>query len=238
MTAKATKRTYRITVQRTLDNGKAEATYAVTLTNPKARLLDALLNIRQHQDPTLGFRYSCRVGMCGSCAVVVNGRERLACQVGVAALGADIRVAPLRSLPVKRDLVPDMTPFFDALKRSHAALIPKEPELREIRTMPPGERRRATIEGQNGCITCGACFSACEWTRTHPGYIGPAALNRVLMLSLDERDVRGPERLKQAASVDGVLRCHTLGNCSVVCPVDVPLKTGMQRLKGLVSREA
>lgn len=235
MTAETPSITYRLTVQRTHD-GRRESTYAVSLTNPNARLLDALIKVRQEQDPALGFRFSCRVGMCGSCAMVVNGRERLACQTPVAELGTSIRVGPLRSLPVKRDLIPDMTPFFDAMKRSHAALDPKEPELQAIRTMPPSDPHRASIERQNGCITCGACFSACEWTRTHPGYVGPSALNRLFMLALDERDARGTKRLDLAASTEGVLRCHTTGNCSVVCPVDVPVKAGMQRLKGLLAQ--
>lgn len=235
MTAAHPSKTYRLTVQRS-GAGRGDSTYEVSIDNPNARLLDALLKVRQEQDPELGFRFSCRVGMCGSCAMVVNGRERLACQTPVAEVGPAIKVAPLRSLPVKRDLIPDMAPFFDAMKRSHAALDPKEPDLQAIRTMPPGDPDRRAIEGQNGCITCGACFSACEWTRTHPGYVGPSALNRLFMLALDERDARGISRLDLAASAEGVLRCHTTGNCSVVCPVDVPVKAGMHRLKGLLAR--
>lgn len=229
--------TYHVTVERTPHNGHAESTYAVSLSNPNARVLDALLMIRREQDHGLAFRFSCRVGMCGSCAVVVNNRECLACQAPISSFGtARISISPLRSLPVKRDLVPDMAPFFGAMKRAHAALDPKEPNLQEIRTMPPGDPHRAAIEKQNGCITCGACYSACEWTRTHDGYLGPAALNRLYMLAFDERDMRGKERLALAATSKGVLRCHTLGNCSVVCPVDVPVKAGMQSLKGLVAR--
>ena len=149
---------------------------------------------------------------------------------------SDVEIAPLRSLPPKRDLTPDMAPFFDAIKRAHAALDPTEPERRDIRTMPPGEEKRAVIEKLNGCITCGACYSACEWTRSHPGYLGPSALTRLYMLALDERDARGKERVKVAATAEGALRCHALGNCSAVCPIEIPLKSGMQRLKGLVAR--
>lgn len=237
MTDEEIEKTYRITVQRTPSNGHAEATYAVTLANPHARVLDALLSIRQEQDPSLGFRFSCRVGMCGSCAVVINGRERLACQTPIASLGTtDIDVAPLRSLPAKHDLTPDMSEYFSAMRRGHTALDPKEPTLRTIRSMPPGDEPRATIEQLNGCVTCGACYSACEWTRTHPGYLGPSALIRLYMLALDERDARGRKRLDLAATAEGALRCHAVGNCSAVCPVDIPVKTGMQRLKGLIAR--
>lgn len=205
---------------------------------PSSRVLDALLYVREHIDPSLGFRYSCRAGMCGSCAVVVNGKEALACQTSIGDLGTDVvRVAPLRALPVLRDVMCDMTPFFDSLKRVDAALRPKESDRKTLRVMPPDAPHRATIERQNGCITCGACFSACDWTSTRPGYLGPAAMNRVLMFALDERDATGCKRLLSVAHENGALRCHALGNCSVVCPVDIPLREGMDKLKGLLSTE-
>jgi succinate dehydrogenase/fumarate reductase iron-sulfur protein len=131
----------------------------------------------------------------------------------------------------------DMTPFFDSLRRADAALRPKDPDRKTLRTMPPGDAHRALIEGQNGCLTCGACYSACEWTATRPGYLGPAAMNRVLMLALDERDAVGRARLATVAHETGVLRCHALGNCSAVCPVDIPLREGMQKLKGFLATE-
>ncbi|HXN16480.1 MAG TPA: 2Fe-2S iron-sulfur cluster-binding protein [Usitatibacter sp.] len=212
--------------------------FDVPVPAPASRVLDALLYVREHLDPSLGFRYSCRAGMCGSCALVVNGKEALACQSAIGALGTTtVRLSPLRALPVLHDLMCDMTPFFDTLKRADAAMRPKEPNRKTLRVMPPGEPHRALIEGQNGCLTCGACFSACEWSATRPGYLGPAAMNRVLMLSLDERDARGKSRLATVANESGALRCHGLGNCSQVCPVDIPLREGMQKLKGLLAME-
>ncbi len=214
------------------------ATFDVPVPLPTSRVLDALLYVRENLDPSLGFRYSCRAGMCGSCAMVVNGKEVLACQTAIGPLATDhVRVAPLRALPVLRDLMCDMKPFFDTLKRADAAMRPKDPERRTLQVLPPGEPNRALIEKQNGCITCGACFSACEWSATRPGYLGPAAMNRVLMLALDERDATGRRRLATVAHESGVLRCHALGNCSQVCPVDVPLREGMQKLKGLLATE-
>ncbi len=210
--------------------------FEVPVPSPTSRVLDALLYVREHLDPSLGFRYSCRAGMCGSCAVVVNGREALACQTSIGDLGTStVRVSPLRALPVLRDVMCDMAPFFDTLKRAGAAMRSREPDRKTLRTMPPAEPRRAFIEGQNGCLTCGACFSACEWSATREGYLGPAAMNRVLMLSLDERDALGMSRLAGVARDSGALRCHTLGNCSVVCPVGIPLREGMQTLKGLLA---
>ena len=214
------------------------STFEVPVPQPSSRVLDALLYVREHLDPSLGFRYSCRAGMCGSCAVVVNGKEVLACQTAIGTLGTDhLRVAPLRALPVLRDVMCDMEPFFDSLRRAEAALRPKEPERTTLRTMPPAAPHRAAIEAQNGCLTCGACFSACEWTATRPDYLGPAAMNRVLMLALDERDAVGRKRLATVAQESGALRCHTLGNCSAVCPVEIPLREGMQKLKGLLATE-
>jgi len=235
MADKSTPISITLTVARMPRNG-ARSRFDVPVAGAAIRVLDALLHVREHIDPTLAFRYSCRVGMCGSCAVLINGREGLACQTTIASLNSDIvSVAPLRSLPVQRDLIVDMKPFFDSLRHADAALRPREPQRRTIRTMPPGDGNRAAIEHQNGCITCGACYSACEWTSTRPRYLGPAALNRVLMLALDERDTVGRKRLLAIASDDGALRCHTLGNCSAVCPVDVPLREGMQTLKGLLA---
>lgn len=229
----------RITLEVHRSDKSRTSTFEVPVPQPSSRVLDALLYVRENLDPTLGFRYSCRAGMCGSCAVVVNGKEVLACQAAIGPLGTDhVRVAPLRALPVLRDVMCDMTPFFDTLKRADAAMRPKDPDRKTLQTLLPGDRERALIEKQNGCITCGACYSACEWSATRPGYLGPAAMNRVLMLALDERDATGRRRLASVATESGVLRCHGLGNCSTVCPVDIPLREGMQKLKGLLATEA
>jgi len=237
MSDKQSSTIYTLRVHRSGGAEGAPTEFRVPVNNPHTRVLDLLLHARQHDDPRLAFRFSCRVGMCGSCAVNVNGREMLACQTAVGSLGTNsIDVRPLRALPARKDVVSDMTPFFDSMKKARAALVPKDPDLREVKVLPPGEKRRAAIERQNGCITCGACYSACEWTRSHEGYLGPAALNRLYMLAQDERDALGAERLVTAAAADGALRCHTVGNCTAVCPVDIPVKEGLQRLKSLINK--
>lgn len=216
--------------------GDALARFEVPVPSAASRVLDALLYVRHNLDPTLGFRYACRASMCGSCAVVINGNEGLACQTTVASLGTrTVSVGPLRSFPVQKDLMVDMKPFFDSFKTADAAFRPTEPARRSIRTLPPGDPDRMLIERQNGCITCGACHSACEWSASRPDYLGPAALNRLLMLSLDERDAKGVRRLAVAATDAGALRCHALGSCTQVCPVEVPVREGMQKLKGLLA---
>lgn len=213
--------------------------FEVPVTSPSIRVLDALLYIREHIDASLAFRYSCRAGMCGSCACVVNGTEALACQTTLDSLRADIvRVGPLRSLPVLRDLTSDMEPFFDSLRRAGAALDAKDPGRRTLRTMPPGEAQRQFIEQQNGCITCAACFSACGSSNMRPKHLGPAAMNRVLMLALDERDARGMARLETLAQETEALPCDEFGDFTAVCPVDIPLRDGIQKLKALVAGSA
>jgi succinate dehydrogenase/fumarate reductase iron-sulfur protein len=210
--------------------------FEVPVPSAGSRVLDALLFVREHLDPTLGFRYACRAGMCGSCAVVVNGKEALACQLPVAALGTrTVRVAPLRALPVLRDLVCDMAPFFAGWKRACAALRPSDPARATPRTMPPGEPRRALIEGQNGCLTCGACDSACADTLGDEHAHGPAALNRLLMLALDERDAEGKARLAAIAKERARLRAYALAPIDEACPVGIPLRRGMDTLERLVS---
>jgi len=212
--------------------------FEVPVPSAGSRVLDALLYVRERLDATLGFRYACRAGMCGACAVVVNGKEALACQLPVAALGArEVRVSPLRGLPVLRDLVCDMEPFFAGWKRARAALQPTEPAPVAPRTMPPGEPRRALIEGQNGCLTCGACDSACADSLGGDHARGPAALNRVLMLALDERDAEGSGRLSAIAPETDRVRAYAQSSIDDVCPVGIPLRRAMDMLERLVAGE-
>ena len=228
---------FEITLEVSRTDSDDHVSFRVPVPSKNSRVLDALLYVRHNIDPSLGFRYSCRAGMCGSCAVVVNGKEGLACQTTIGSLHSDVvRVEPMRALPVLRDIMCDMDPFFKTLINSHAALVSNDPDRTTLRIMPPGEEVRKSIQDQNGCITCGACFSACEWSATKEGYLGPSAMNRVLMLALDERDSLGKKRLRGIATDSGILRCHGLGNCSTVCPVDIPLQEGMQKLKGLISK--
>ncbi|MBI2833885.1 MAG: succinate dehydrogenase/fumarate reductase iron-sulfur subunit [Acidobacteria bacterium] len=197
------------------------------------RVLDLLLYAREYLDPTLEFRYACRVGMCGSCAVTINGREALACESSVAELpaGAVLEVAPLAGLPVRRDLVVDLDPFLATFIHAEAGLKPRQPRLREVPVIPPGGAERALIERHNGCVTCGACTAATSRLLGAAGTLGPAALNRVLMLALDERDAKGHERLARVAG-DAALAGHdTLGPIDELCPVGIPLSAGLRELR-------
>jgi succinate dehydrogenase/fumarate reductase iron-sulfur protein len=225
----------RITLEVARSDASRPSRFEVPVPGPASRVLDALLYVREHLDPSLGFRYACRAGMCGSCAVVVNGREALSCQTPIGSLGTStVRVAPLRTLPVLRDVVCDMTPFFDTLRRADAALRPASPDEATLRVMPPSEPQRALIERHNGCLTCGACRSACETPASGSDDPGPAALNRVLMLCLDERDAGGRDRLRGiAGATQRLLRNPKTADCDAVCPAGIPLHDAIATLERL-----
>ena len=201
-----------------------------------ARVLDALNWIRENEDPTLGFRYACRVSMCGACAVVIDGKEALACQAALGDVeGRTLRVEPLRGLPARRDLIVDMRPFFEGLARAGAALRPREPDRRDLPDLPPDSGERAAIEARNGCITCGACVSAVAGEAASGDGVGPAALNRALMLTLDERDGAGTARLKDVAGEARSLSAEAMARAESVCPARIPLSATLERLKALVA---
>ncbi|MBM3876708.1 MAG: succinate dehydrogenase/fumarate reductase iron-sulfur subunit [Verrucomicrobia bacterium] len=198
----------------------------------QASVLDALLAVQRQSAPDLAFRYSCRVGMCGSCAVVVNGRERLACAALVRTIGNELRVEPLRNLPVVRDLAADMTPFFDAYQRSLPHFHPRA-DLEDFHRLPHDSAEWQALNHQPQCIDCGACWSACSLVTMNPRYLGPMALNRALSLLVDPRDGAKQERLARVAGEDGAFRCHTLGNCRETCPRGISPTQSIERLKRL-----
>jgi succinate dehydrogenase/fumarate reductase iron-sulfur protein len=178
-------------------------------------VIDALFAVQVEHDPTLAFRVSCRAGICGSCAVRVDGSERLACQTPLAVVGDSARVEPLRHLPVLRDLVVDLDPFFERWARVGPDFRGR-PEIREPARVRHQDRE--LVDRSISCITCGACHSACDVVGLNPRFLGPAALARAYALAADVRDRDRDARLKVAAGSDGAWRCHTEGLCTVVCP--------------------
>ena len=178
-------------------------------------VLDAIAHVQQHDEPALAFRYSCRVGMCGTCAVVINGREGWACRTLIEDLpGRSVTVEPLRNLPVIKDLVVDMRPFFSALTRAAGFFVPGE----DASTLPSAAERE-NIDPHIECITCGACYSACTMLQWDREYLGPAALNRVATLVMDSRDAATVPRLAAIDDEHGCWRCHSQFTCTEVCPM-------------------
>jgi fumarate reductase iron-sulfur subunit len=200
-------------------------------------VLDALVQIQRRQDPSLAFRYACRVGMCGSCAMVVNGRERWACRTRLAALGAGpVSVRPLYHLPLLRDLVVDMTPFTSKLRGVGAALVPAA-DAEPYALIPAGSAERRDIDPAIECIGCGMCVSACTMVAHNERFPGPAALNRAFTLARDSRDAGQDARWSVLLSDDALARCHGQGNCTEVCPMGLAPTTSIVRLRQLATRK-
>ena len=194
-------------------------------------VLDALVEIQRTQDPTLAFRYACRVGMCGSCAVVVNGRERWACRTRLADLaGGTVSVRPLYHFPLLRDLVVDMGPFNERLGRVRAVHTPRA-GAEAYAIVSSVSRARRQIDGAIECIGCGICVSACTMVAHDRSFPGPAALNRAFTLELDARDAGREARWPALLGEDALLRCHGQGNCTEVCPMGLSPADSILRLR-------
>lgn len=216
------------------------ATYTIEA-KPKLSVLDGLFAVLEQQDGTLGFRYSCRAGMCGSCAMRIDGREGLACRIRLENLGSTITVEPLRSLPVIKDLLTDMTPFFEKYRKVEPFFIGVKPSFADAVPEPervdPSQPLRQSADRAIDCISCGACYSACPTVATNSAYLGPAALNRAFALAADERD-RESGRLSLVLGADGVYGCRSVGNCVSVCPAGVaPLAAISLLRRGKAAKE-
>ena len=184
---------------------------------PMDRVLDLLHKVKWEQDSTLTFRRSCGHGICGSDAMLVNGRNRLACKIRVDQLGKGrITVAPLPGLPVVKDLVVDMEGFFDKYRSVQPFLVTDRPPPPRERLQSPEDRAR--FDDTTKCILCAACTSSCPSFWAKPEYVGPAAIVQAHRFVFDSRDAGSDERLQILADKDGVWRCRTIFNCTDACP--------------------
>jgi succinate dehydrogenase / fumarate reductase, iron-sulfur subunit len=193
-------------------------------------VLEALFDIQEKQDPSLAFRYCCRSSICGSCAMYINGRYRLACQTNIRHLETDIvTLAPLPHVPVVRDLVWDMDDFYDKYEYIKPWLIhnSQTPETELLQS--PHDRAFLTMPAD--CILCACCYSSCPsvWGEEH--YLGPAALLKAYRFEVDSRDDAGRERLPRFDNERGVYRCHTITNCVEACPKELNPTESIQWLK-------
>lgn len=194
---------------------------------PQSTVLDLLFEIQQRADPSLSFRYSCRNWMCGSCGMLVNGRERLACRTRLVDLGVpSLHLSPLRNLPVVKDLIVDLAPFFEKWNAVGVA-VPRDGET----PIPVEEKRQRTIDQHSDCITCGLCYSACDVIAHAKGFLGPAALNRAYTLQLDPRDGAHAARSATIEADSGAFRCHSMGQCTAVCPKGLDPLAALAALK-------
>jgi succinate dehydrogenase / fumarate reductase iron-sulfur subunit len=205
---------------------------------PMDRVLDLLHKIKGETDGTLTFRRSCAHGVCGSDAMMINGRNRLACKIRVDQLGNRISVAPLLGFRVIKDLVVDMEPFFGQYRSVMPYLLADDdpPPLEERRQSP---HDRARYDDTTKCILCAACTSSCPSFWAQPGYVGPAAIVNAHRFIFDSRDDHSHERLEILADEDGVWRCRTIFNCTDACPRGINITRAILEVSGaIVERQA
>ncbi len=205
---------------------------------PMDRVLDLLHKVKWEHDSTLTFRRSCGHGICGSDAMLINGRNRLACKIRVDQLGKRrISVAPLPGLPVVKDLVVDMDGFFAKYQSVHPYFIEDRPAPARERVQSPEDRAR--YDDTTKCILCGACTSSCPSFWAKPEYVGPAAIVNAHRFIFDSRDGGADERLEILADKDGVWRCRTIFNCTDACPRGIHITQAILEVSAaIVDRQA
>jgi fumarate reductase iron-sulfur subunit len=196
-------------------------------------VLDVVSWIQQNADPTVSYRFACRVGMCGSCAMMVNGVPRWTCRTHISkvANSRSINIAPLRNLPVIKDLVVDMDPFFDKwvdAEGVHHASLTRDDPIAPIDATDPA---RATANAGIECINCAVCYAACDTVTAHADYLGPAALLRAWTLLNDTKDDGAAAILDAVSGKSGCHNCHSMGSCTAYCPNDLDPMAAIAGLK-------
>ncbi len=192
-------------------------TYEIDLDQCGPMVLDALIKIKNEIDPTLTFRRSCREGVCGSCAMNIDGTNTLACTKYIHEIKGDIKVYPLPHMPVVKDLVPDLKGIYKQYESIQPWLKTNEPAPSRERLQTPEER--AKLDGLWECILCFCCSTACPsywWNGDR--YLGPAVLLQAYRWIADSRDTATGERLQQLEDPFKLYRCHTIMNCTKTCP--------------------
>jgi succinate dehydrogenase / fumarate reductase iron-sulfur subunit len=199
------------------------------------RVLDILNYVKWYVDPSLTFRRSCGHGICGSDAMLINGRNRLACKTlvrDVAKNGGTVTVEPIRGLKVERDLLTDMDPFFDAYKAIMPYFINESPAPAGERLQSPEQAER--MAHSSNCILCAACTTSCPIFWVNGSYLGPAAIVQAHRFIFDSRDEATHQRLNIMNQNTGVWRCRTAYNCTEACPRDIPITTIIEEVKRAV----
>ncbi|MFN2348380.1 MAG: succinate dehydrogenase/fumarate reductase iron-sulfur subunit [Thioalkalivibrio sp.] len=203
-------------------------------------VLDVVSHIQRHLDPSLAYRFACRVGMCGSCAMTVNGVARWTCRTHVSKVVKDgvLELAPLAHLPVVRDLVTDMSVFFDKWAKARGQFHPTATRKDPFARVKPDTPERKNADAGIECIGCGVCYASCDVVQWQPDYLGPAALNRAWTLLNDVRDGAQDERLRAVAGDAGCHACHTHLSCTERCPKQISPTAGIAGLKRAAMKAA
>ena len=204
-------------------------TYEVPLERKGMTVLDGLFWLVDNHDDPPAFRYTCRSAVCGSCAMMINGKNRLACKTQISTLKNPVKIEPLPGLEVIKDMVVDMRPFFSGYELVKPFLIRKSgtPEKEILQRIAEREK----IDEPTICIMCAACSTSCPiyWSDNH--YIGPAALLKAYRFIVDSRDNGRKEHLEIVKSESGVWRCRTSFRCTDCCPKNIQITKRIQELK-------
>jgi succinate dehydrogenase iron-sulfur subunit len=210
------------TIEVSLWRGGKDGRYQVFSVPQRANqtVLDVVTWVQRNADPTLAYRFACRVGMCGSCAMTVNGRPRWTCRTHTAKVieNGRLEIGPLANLPVIKDLACDMAAFFEKWQAARGVFAPSKTRADAIEKIEPATAPRVAADAAIECINCAVCFAACDTVRWNEDYLGPAALNRAWTLVNDVRDAGNPMRLTAVASNGGCTACHSHQSCQEHCP--------------------
>jgi succinate dehydrogenase / fumarate reductase iron-sulfur subunit len=203
---------------------------------PTDRVLEMLHRIKWEQDGTLAFRRSCAHGVCGSDAMRINGVNRLACKVLVKDLGTKIQVEPILGLPVLKDLIVDMEPFFAHYRQVMPFFVNDTPLPEDGRERLQSPQDRERFDDTTKCILCACCTTACPSFWANGSYVGPAAIVQAHRFIFDSRDQAAADRLDILAEPDGVWRCRTIFNCTPACPREIEITKAIGEVKLAIMR--
>ena len=203
--------------------------YDVKLDGTEIMLLDVLIKVKG-MDDSFSMRMSCREGVCGSDSMNINGKNGLACITKIEGLKGRVVIRPMPGLPVIRDLVVDMTQFFDQYNSVKPYLINKQGAPKKERLQSPEDRKK--LDGAYECILCGACTTSCPSFWWNPKkFVGPAALLQAYRFLIDSRDHGDEERLEDLDDPDKLYRCHNIMNCTDVCPKGLSPSKAISNIK-------
>jgi len=219
------------------DRGPRMQAFEVRLQATDRMLLDALMRLKAEVDDSLSFRRSCREGVCGSDAININGRNGLACVTNLRELKEPIVLRPIPGLPVVRDLIVDMSHFFDQYHSIKPFLMNDSPPPERERLQSPAEREE--LNGLYECILCACCSTSCPSFWWNPDkFVGPAGLLQAYRFIADSRDTATGERLDNLNDPYRLFRCHTIMNCVDVCPKGLNPTRAIGKIKELMLRRA
>jgi len=202
--------------------------YTITKPEKDIMVLD-LLNLLKEEDTSISYRRSCREGICGSCAMNIDGTNTLACTKPIEDVKKEIKIYPLPHMPVIKDLVVNMDSFFDSYKKVMPFLVNEDEPGERERLQSPEDRDR--FEDTTKCILCAACTTSCPVFWTADTYVGPAAIVNAHRFVFDSRDNASKQRLEILKDVDGAFRCRTAFNCTTACPRGIQVTKAIEDIK-------